>query len=144
MSKQWLSIEFNDLDGAAFEGEDMGPELGRILRALAARLETMSREEFVNDDADCKLKDINGNTVGSVSGTFYEDEDEDEEQELYDSVRTHTKWMSHHEIAKFLEDCCNIAPGTGFTEADLVDAIVQSIKDGDTTIDTLEEFANKS
>lgn len=140
MSKQWLTIEFDDLNGSAFEGEDLGPEIGRILRKLAARLETMSREQFVDDDADCKLLDINGNKVGSVSGNF----EADDEQEKFDAVREYTKWMERSDIAVFLYDYCGIQVNTNDSDHELVEAIVQAIDDGTTTLSDLEEFAGKS
>lgn len=137
MSKQWLTIEFDNLDNEAFSGEGLGPELARILHRLAYKFEVMSRAEFVNDDADGKLKDVNGNTVGSVSGSFVDDEDD---QDLYDEVRRITKWMSHHEIAKFVEDHCSCFVSSADSEEVLIDTIVDAIKDGDITIGDLEDF----
>jgi hypothetical protein len=49
-------------DNAAFEG-DAGPELARILRDIAGRLE----RDGVDGRADgFKVRDVNGNTVGKV------------------------------------------------------------------------------
>jgi hypothetical protein len=52
MGKLTVTIE---TDNAAFEG-DAGPELSRILRGLARRLE--------DGETQGRLRDSNGNTVG--------------------------------------------------------------------------------
>lgn len=135
----WITIELDKLEGSAFEGDDLGPELGRILRCLALQFEGLSRESFVNDEYPRTLHDINGNKVGTVSGNFEPDEDE---QEMYDSVRHFTKWMSFHEIAKFVEDC-GMRVSSNDTEEDLVEAIVEAVKAGDISLDHLEDYASK-
>jgi len=48
---------------AAFEGENMGIEVARILRRLAVEFEIFDPEN------ETKLLDINGNTVGSCKVT---------------------------------------------------------------------------
>ena len=135
----WLSIELDNLDNAAFAGEDLGLELARILRKLAQKFENMTRAEFVNDDADGALKDINGNKVGRVSGNF---EEEDNEQEIYDEVRKHTKWLSRGQIEEFVVDYCCVAVNDSDSEQALVDIIVEAIKAGDTKLEALEDFAD--
>ena len=135
----WLSIELDNLDNAAFAGEDLGLELARILRKLAQKFENMTRAEFVNDDADGALKDINGNKVGRVSGNF---EEEDNEQEIYDEVRKHTKRMSRGQIEEFVIDYCCVAVNDSDSEQALVDIIVEAIKAGDTKLEALEDFAD--
>ena len=60
-----LSIEI-DMDNAAFE-DDPG-ELGRILRDGSERVD-LHLEHAPDTTFSCKLRDINGNTVGSVSLT---------------------------------------------------------------------------
>lgn len=136
----WLSIELNHLDNAAFAGEDLGLELARILRTLAQKCENMTRAEFVNDDIDGALRDINGNKVGRVSGNF--EDDEDNEQEIYDEVRKRTKWMSRGQIEEFVIDYCCVAVNDTDTERALVDVIVEAIKAGDTKLEALEDFAD--
>lgn len=54
-----------DMVNLAFEGEDCGPEVARILRALADRCEDWSYSRFVNE-AMVKLYDFNGNNVGKA------------------------------------------------------------------------------
>ena len=51
-----------DTDNAAFEGEELGPEVSRILEDLA-------KELIYSPTQDRKLRDINGNTVGSIKWT---------------------------------------------------------------------------
>lgn len=50
-------------DNAAFEGQDYGHEIARILRSLASDLEAGHR-------GGQSLRDINGNTVGAASETY--------------------------------------------------------------------------
>jgi hypothetical protein len=51
-----------DTDNAAFEGEQLGPEVSRILEDLA-------KELIYSPNQDRTLRDINGNTVGSIKWT---------------------------------------------------------------------------
>ena len=51
-----------DTGNAAFEGSGLGNEVSRILRELAAHLEDMDATEL---PLEARLRDINGNTVGS-------------------------------------------------------------------------------
>ena len=67
-----INITFRT-DNAAFEGEARGPEIARILRQLAATLESRSRLHL-GYEAD--IRDANGNKVGEVV-VSYEGEDED-------------------------------------------------------------------
>lgn len=48
-----------DTDNAAFEGDQLGPEVSRIFEDLA-------KEFSYYPIRDRKLRDINGNTVGSI------------------------------------------------------------------------------
>jgi hypothetical protein len=52
-----VKIEF-ETDNAAFEGENFGPEVARILRAFAL---TIERGQYVDN---WPVRDANGNTVG--------------------------------------------------------------------------------
>ncbi len=63
-----ITIEIN-ADNAAFEGADCGPELARILATLARRLKDLDAEGVA--DADERLRDLNGNTVGHFIVTGY-------------------------------------------------------------------------
>ena len=169
MSKNYLTIDLENLDNAAFSGEDMGPEIGRILRKLAVGFENLSRKELINDDYPSVLADINGNRIGTVSGNFEEDEDdehtlydsirsvtkwmdrigtvsgnfeedEDDEQTLYDSIRSVTKWMDRGDVIVFLADHCGVQVNDSDTDHDLVAAIAVAIDDGDCTLEDLEAF----
>lgn len=55
-----------DLGNDAFSGEDLGPELARVLRDLAGRLEEQSRAYLAGNGNRTMAKDLNGNTVGSL------------------------------------------------------------------------------
>tara|TARA_X000001382_G_scaffold22330_1_gene13626 strand:+ start:493 stop:669 length:177 start_codon:yes stop_codon:yes gene_type:complete len=48
-----------DTDNAAFEGDQLGPEVSRIFEDLAKEFSYCTL-------LDRKLRDINGNTVGSI------------------------------------------------------------------------------
>ena len=50
-------------DNAAFEGENLGPEIARILKSYANSIQELEDPE----ELESRLRDINGNTVGSVS-----------------------------------------------------------------------------
>lgn len=55
------------MDNAAFEGNDAGDELARILGTLSERV---SGTDFKDSyDRSFKLRDINGNTVGECKIT---------------------------------------------------------------------------
>tara|TARA_Y100000401_G_C8148051_1_gene138185 strand:+ start:116 stop:304 length:189 start_codon:yes stop_codon:yes gene_type:complete len=50
-------------DNAAFEGENLGPEIARILKSYANSIQEVEDPE----ELERRLRDSNGNTVGSVS-----------------------------------------------------------------------------
>lgn len=52
-------------DNAAFEGENLGPEIARILKSYAHAIKEVQDPE-TTWELESKLRDINGNTVGSV------------------------------------------------------------------------------
>lgn len=52
-----------DTDNAAFEGEELGLEIARILYAIANDINQRSRADIVEGSA----RDINGNQVGTWS-----------------------------------------------------------------------------
>ena len=54
-----------DTDNAAFEGDQLGPEVSRILEDLAKEFSHYPHTHL----QDRKLIDINGNTVGSIKWT---------------------------------------------------------------------------
>ena len=60
-----LKIEIT-LDNAAFEGPNGGPEVARILREFADRLVAWELPEFSRDADFPRLRDINGNKVGTA------------------------------------------------------------------------------
>ena len=53
-------------DNAAFEGENLGPEIARILKSYANAIKEVKEPES-QWELESKLRDINGNAVGSVS-----------------------------------------------------------------------------
>lgn len=64
MSSATLRI---DLDNAAFEGEDLGPELARVLRDLAERIGAQNRTYLAGNGNRIRARDINGNTLGFLN-----------------------------------------------------------------------------
>jgi hypothetical protein len=58
-------------DSAAFDGADCGPELARILRGLADRLESGTGIPLG------VLRDVNGNKVGGWTHECAEEEEEE-------------------------------------------------------------------
>lgn len=58
-------------DNAAFSGDDHGPELARILRAVAQRLEDAGS---IPDGIDGTVSDINGNRCGYYSADAHDEE----------------------------------------------------------------------
>lgn len=132
-----ISIEI-ECDNAAFDGENIGPEIARILQVLACKFQDASRQVLADRDGE-GIIDYNGNRVGSLSYDVEPDEDEDE-QELYDSVRRVTKWMSKDKIRKFVEECLGAATFDEDSEEVLVTCIVQCIQDKDATVEYLETW----
>lgn len=55
-----------DLGNDAFGGDDLGPELARILRDLAGRLEDQSRVYLAGNGKRSSVRDINGNAAGNL------------------------------------------------------------------------------
>jgi hypothetical protein len=55
-----LKIEI-EMENAAFDGDEAGPEASRILTELAERLNFRNLE-----DVEGNLRDVNGNKVGKV------------------------------------------------------------------------------
>jgi hypothetical protein len=53
------------IENDAFDGADLGPELGRILKGVAVKVLHLEGSDV--DDFSIKLKDLNGNTVGSAT-----------------------------------------------------------------------------
>lgn len=58
-----IQISIN-LDNAAFEGEDLAPEIAASLRNLADRIEEQSRKYLAGNGNRMRVADSNGNTVG--------------------------------------------------------------------------------
>lgn len=71
MSTAILSLK---LDNAAFEGEDLGPELARVLRDLAERIGAQSRTYLAGNGNRIRARDINGNTLGFLNLDIDNDE----------------------------------------------------------------------
>ena len=68
MSKLTLILS---TDNAAFEGDNLGPEISRILKAYAHAIQEVS-DPSTQSELESRLKDINGNVVGSVTHTLGE------------------------------------------------------------------------
>lgn len=139
---QGFTMEF-DMGNSAFEGDDAGFEIARILRQFADVFEGLTRQQLADGDYPGKVTDINGNCIGDVN--LYVDEEEDEDDSaLYTSVRNATRWMDVADQRRFLESVCGIQTYDHETEYDLTNAIVENIKDGTTTLDDLEGFTDHS
>lgn len=68
MSEFRLTI---NTDNSAFSGDDYGPELARILRNIAQRLEDAGS---IPDGIDCGILDSNGNRCGYYSADMRDEE----------------------------------------------------------------------
>ena len=62
-----LKISINT-DNAAFEDENLGSEISRILKSYANAIESVIDPD-TSWELETKLRDINGNTVGQVKLT---------------------------------------------------------------------------
>ena len=62
-----LKISINT-DNAAFESENLGSEISRILKSYANAIESVIDPD-TSWELETKLRDINGNTVGQVKLT---------------------------------------------------------------------------
>ena len=59
-----LNISINT-DNAAFESENLGSEISRILKSYANAIESVIDPD-TSWELETRLRDINGNTVGQV------------------------------------------------------------------------------
>ena len=62
-----LNISINT-DNSAFESENLGSEISRILKSYANAIESVIDPE-TSWELETRLRDINGNTVGQVKLT---------------------------------------------------------------------------
>ena len=62
-----LNIPINT-DNAAFESENLGSEISRILKSYANAIESVIDPD-TSWELETRLRDINGNTVGQVKLT---------------------------------------------------------------------------
>ena len=62
-----LNISINT-DNAAFESENLGSEISRILKSYAYAIESVIDPD-TSWELETRLRDINGNTVGRVKLT---------------------------------------------------------------------------
>ena len=62
-----LKISINT-DNAAFESENLGSEISRILKSYANAIESVIDPD-TSWELETRLRDINGNTVGQVKLT---------------------------------------------------------------------------
>ena len=65
-----------DTGNAAFDGMDRGPEIARILRLMADRIEARGA---ATDGAEWAVRDRNGNTVGALVLSHRQTHPDDEE-----------------------------------------------------------------
>lgn len=86
-----LSIHI-ELDNAAFEGDNCGPEVACILRELADKIENTSRCDL--EGHSYVPRDANGNCVGTCDFEINDEEENLEEER--DAIR--------HAADKFLKD----------------------------------------
>ena len=128
------------MDNTAFDGDELGIELSRILRAVSNRYYVLDREGIVESNPETVLKDINGNTVGSAWIEIDEEESDDDEEvnEIYRRILRQAPARTH--LARFLEDILGIQVYDHETEGELLAALVENIKDGSTDIEEFETF----
>lgn len=127
------------LDNAAFDGEDVGPEIARILRRVATELEVAGRLEI--SEYTKNLRDSNGNKVGTaeVDGLEVEAEADDDDEELYHDVAQVLRYTTDIAIRSFME-------GRGYQTYDCETrhtwllTIVDDIKNGEINLDDVRNI----
>lgn len=82
MSNAYIRIE---MDNDAFEGDNCGYELARVLREIAYKVEGTSRRDL--DGLYVVPRDINGNACGTVDFEIDEADDQQEENERLNRMR---------------------------------------------------------
>lgn len=119
-----------DVDNAAFAGDDLGPELARILRNLADKLQEQNRKYLSGNGNRLRVPDINGNCIGFAEFDIDEPDDDD----IHDFVGD----MRTEHIRTMLQEHCSIQCYDHETHDVLVDALVECITTGDVSIDDIK------
>ena len=133
MSKLTITMR---LDDDAFAGDNCGPEVARILRGMAKRIEQTSRDDL--EGHSYNPQDINGNLVGSCD---FEIDEEEVEELCPNDVRYALRFLRREEIVMALESvsiqCYDHEPTD-----DLLQALINSVMDEDLTLDDALSFAD--
>ena len=125
-----------DLDNDAFSGDDCGPEIARILRALAKQIENVSRSDLEGHAPT--PRDINGNKVGSVDFNIDDEEAEPDWDERAD-VQNFVRNMSDEDLREALEELCGFQCYDHETRETWVDALVENIVDETTSVADIKD-----
>lgn len=102
MSNVYIRIE---LDNDPFYREDCGPELARILRDLAGRIEYTDRADL--EGSTFTPRDINGNACGTVDFEIDEDTSEEDARilKLRNDGEAYGARLSKEQLVKLLDAC---------------------------------------
>jgi hypothetical protein len=69
-----------ETDNAAFEQDNLGPEIAKNLRDLAAKVYLLNRAELTymsRDNATFRIRDSNGNPIGRAKISGIEDSEDE-------------------------------------------------------------------
>ena len=133
-----------DMDNAAFDGDNIGPELARILRKLASKVEVdrASLSELA-ELMSSVVHDVNGNNVGDVYiEVDLDDDDVPDPEEAREAIRQDLARydLTREALVAFLEGALSIQCYDGETADMLFEELVENIYDGTTDISTFEAF----
>lgn len=98
MSRLDIHIE---LDNAAFDGDDCGPEVARILVELARHIKRVSRDDLEGHEPT--PRDINGNCVGTVSFEIDYEVEEDETARIEREAREYIDKLGEFDTTALFE-----------------------------------------
>jgi hypothetical protein len=122
-----LKIEL-DLDNATFDDDDLPGEVARILHNLADRISEQSRAYLAGNGSRMVARDLNGNKVGTAKFEI------EAGQEVLNFVRD----MPDEDLRRALEELCGCQCYDHETRETWVDALVDNINDGTTSIEDIE------
>lgn len=132
-----------DMNNAAFDGDDIGPELARILRKLADKVD-VDRESLADLAGlmSASVHDVNGNNVGDVYLEVDLDDDAPDPEEEREAIRQQLASydLTREALVAFLEGALSIQCYDGETADMLFEDLVENIYDGTTDISTFEAF----
>ena len=123
-----------DLGNAAFEGDELGAEVARIVREQLDDIEGSTRETL--SQKSLTLKDINGNDVGFLD---FDIEPEEDETEIPADLTDLLNYMSNEDILDILENMCGVQVYSSETFFCLSKLLVGEIKAGHVTQDQIRE-----